>query len=170
MIIENISVKGSVHIILFDTKRGIEKQNIIIPNMIVTAGCTYLAGLLGGTSGLVPMSHMAIGTGSSDVTSGDIKLHTEVMRSQVAKSVIQQSVQFDTTFVAHNTESPAVVYEIREAGIFNNQQPATGTMLCRTTFLPVNKEPQDTLRIIWTVQINNNCNPDPFIVVEGSPA
>lgn len=48
-----------------------------------------------------------------------------------------------------------------EAGIFN--APATeaqsvagtvGTMLCRTVFLPVNKESGDTITITWTVTIS----------------
>jgi hypothetical protein len=39
---------------------------------------------------------------------------------------------------------------IKEAGIFN----AAGKMLCRTVFLPVNKEDGDSITITWVITIN----------------
>jgi hypothetical protein len=39
---------------------------------------------------------------------------------------------------------------IKEAGIFNSG----GTMLCRTVFLPVNKEDGDSITITWVITIN----------------
>ena len=39
---------------------------------------------------------------------------------------------------------------IKEAGIFNDD----GTMLCRTVFLPVNKEDGDSITVTWVITIN----------------
>ena len=36
------------------------------------------------------------------------------------------------------------------------QGPITQTMLCRTTFDPINKAVSDTLQITWSVQLTDN--------------
>lgn len=43
---------------------------------------------------------------------------------------------------------------IREAGLFNQLTPGSGTMLARVTFTAVNKTSLDTLKITWTVKVN----------------
>jgi len=57
------------------------------------------------------------------------------------------------TYVA--TYAPGVgTGAITEAGIFNDSAANTGDLLCRTTFLVVNKAIDDSMVITWTITIS----------------
>lgn len=147
MIEDNIKAVGELHIVLRDADGNI-KDDRTVPNLVVTVGKNLIASRLVGTSSTV-MSHMEVGTSATAPIAGDTTLGAAIGGSRVGlTSAI--NVNADVTYVA--TFGPTIgTGPITEAGIFN--APSGGTMLCRTTFLVVNKAAEDSLTISWKVSI-----------------
>jgi hypothetical protein len=151
-----LQLSGSLSIVLLDEEMKL-KQEVYVPNTIVTAGRNHIANRLGVASPDTRMSFMAIGTGSTAVAAGDTALGTEVgtrismSGTSGANSVAVSgaTVTYSATFIAGNPASEAV---LREAGIFNAS--SAGTMLCRTVFPIVTKQTGDTLTITWAVTVS----------------
>lgn len=121
-----------------------------IPNLVVTAGKGFVASRMIGTSAGV-MSHMEVGTGTTNPAAGDTALQSAVSSSRTAFSssaaVSGAVATYITTFAA-GTGTGALT----EAGIFNAS--SSGTMLCRTEFSVVNKGASDSMTITWTVTVS----------------
>jgi hypothetical protein len=93
------------------------------------------------------MTHMAIGSGTTDPAPADTALQTSLGRvSLTSTTVTDNSVEYVATFAA-GTGTGAVT----EAGIFNAS--SGGTMLCRTEFAVINKAAGDSMTITWTVTV-----------------
>lgn len=156
-----LELSGSLSIIVTDENMKV-KQELYVPNTIVTAGKNHIANRLGAASPAARMTFMAIGTGSTAVDPANTTLATEVsgagyQRKEMSGTsgsnsieVTNAQVLYSATFGA-NVPTTSVV--IREAGIFNAL--TSGTMLCRTVFPIVTKEPLDTLTINWTITVSS---------------
>lgn len=141
----NIEIKGP---------DGLVKESVYIPNLVVTVGKNYIANRMkDGTSTFtqeLQMSHMAVGEDDTAALVADTTLGSEIARVALATAggtVAANVVTYNATFNP-GTGTGAIV----EAGIFNDA--TVGTMLCRTTFLVVNKGIDDTMSITWTVTIS----------------
>lgn len=126
-----------------------------IPNLVVTAGKTWLASRAGSASDAV-MSHMAIGEGTTAVAVGDTTLETEIDRNALnvaGGTAAGTAITFECTWVADdpNVTAPAVT-TITEAGIFNDG--TAGDMLARVTFAAVSKGETDTMTISWIITVS----------------
>ena len=153
-------LSGSLSIVLFDEDMKV-KQELYVPNTIVTAGKNHIANRLGVASPDTRMSFMGIGTGSTAVAAGDTTLGTELAGSGYARismsntsgansvSVSGAVVTYSATFAANNPTNEVI---LREAGIFNAS--TAGTMLCRTVFPIVTKQAADTLTVNWTITVS----------------
>jgi hypothetical protein len=153
MIYEDMSAVGrlTIQVVAPD---GTVKQEQNVNNLVVDTGKTFIAASMLKTTSNSPaaMTHMAIGTGSTAAAAGDTALGAEVgtrVAFSPAASNASNVVTYVGTFLPNN---PATSTGIYEAGIFNAS--SGGTMLCRTTFSVVNKDPADTLAITWTITIN----------------
>ena len=143
---EFLKATGKLDIILKDSDGNI-KQELHVPNLVVTVGKTFIASRMVGTSSPV-MNHMAIGTNATAPVSANTTLGTEVARVALSSATATaNTVSYSATFPA-GTGSGAIT----EAGIFN--AASSGTLLCRTTFAVVNKSAPDALTINWNVTIN----------------
>lgn len=123
-----------------------------VPNIVTTAGKTFIAASLAKTTSNSPaaMTHMAVGTSSTTPAVGDTTLGAEVAGSRTALTSTTPSTNtcvYVCTFGAGVGTGSLV-----EAGIFNNS--SGGTLLCRTTFGTITKGASDILTITWTVTIN----------------
>lgn len=155
-----VEVGGSLSIIVTDTTTSSIKQELYVPNLVVTTGKEFIASRMVGTT-FSPMSHMGIGTGSTAEVVADTGLESELTvgggytgYSRAALSIATSSgnvVTYSANFPANNPSAPAGGAPLREAGIFNAS--SAGTMLCRTTFPLVTKLPADALTITWTITI-----------------
>ena len=158
-----LQLSGSLSIIVTDENMKV-KQELYVPNTIVTSGKNHIANRLGAASPATRMSFMAIGTNPATVVvgpPGDTALGTEASGTGYARiemtgtsgtnsvNVTNAVVTYSATFPAGN---PAASIILREAGIFNAS--TSGTMLCRTVFPIVTKEPLDTLTINWTITVS----------------
>ena len=121
-----------------------------VPNLVVTAGKGFVATRMIGTGAGV-MSHMEVGTGTTDPVAGNTALETPVSGSRTAftsSAAVSGAVVTYVTAFAAGTGTGALT----EAGIFNAS--SGGTMLCRTEFAVVNKGASDTMTITWTVTVS----------------
>ena len=146
MINDSIKVTGELKLTL-TRPDGNVKHEVIIPNLDVTTGKSYIASRMKDASATA-MSHMAIGTGSTAAAAGNTALGSEAGRvALTSTTVTNNDVAYVATFPA-GTGTGALT----EAGIFNAS--SSGTLLCRTVFSVINKASADTLGITWTVSVN----------------
>lgn len=155
-----VELGGSLSIVVTDSLTNSIKQELYVPNMVVTAGKGYIASRMVGTTAAV-MSHMGIGTSSTAEAVGDTALGAELTtgggytgysRASLTTSSSSGSVvTYSANFAANNPSAPSGGAVLREAGIFNAS--TAGTMLCRTTFPVVTKLPADALTVTWTITI-----------------
>ena len=148
--------QGNLNIIVTD-EFGAIKENIFTKNLVVTTGKNWIAGRLKNTLGghTIPneMTYMEIGTDTSDLVGvpvivGQTTLTTPLVRvdlNPVGGAVAGNVITYTATFPPSGTYIGAIT----EAGIFDAS--SSGTMLCRTKFLPVNKAAADTMTIVWSV-------------------
>lgn len=159
-------------------EKGETKQEFDVPNLVVDDGLEYIADRMkdgsGGTfSTRDEMEFMEIGHGAADGTAATpAAANTQLegakggngnTRKQCTVAVAANTITYTATFAAgestgfSTSATPAGTGEIVEAGIFDHQTndfAAGARMLCRTTFLPVNKEAGDSMTITWQVTIS----------------
>ncbi len=146
MINDLIKVRGELKLTL-SSPQGNVKQEIIVPNLVVTTGKNLIASRLKDTTDAA-MTHMAIGTGSTAAAAGDTALGSEAGRvALTSTTVTNNAVAYVASFGA-GTGTGAIT----EAGLLNAS--SSGTLLCRTVFSVINKGANDTLGITWTVTIS----------------
>jgi len=131
--------------------RGNVVEMIEVPNLVVSAGKSYIASRMIGTSATV-MTHMGIGSDQGvtlALAAGNTALGAELARTNnlFTSSVSSNAVTYQATFAAGVGTG-----DVKEAGIFNAS--TSGTMLCRTTFPIVTKQAGDSIAITWVVTVN----------------
>jgi hypothetical protein len=145
MIQETIKAKGELNIKLFGPD-GKLKSDKTIPNLVVTTGKTFIAARMVGTP--TAMSHMAIGSGTTNPAVGDTALETELGRVSLTSSASAGAVVTYIASFGAGTGTGAVT----EAGILN--AGSAGTLLCRTEFSVINKGADDSMSITWTITVS----------------
>jgi len=146
MLNDTIKVTGELKLTV-TRPNGHVKHEVIIPNLVVTAGKNYIASRMKDASATA-MTHMAIGTGSTAAAAGNTALGSEAGRvALTSTTVTDNAVAYVATFPA-GTGTGAIT----EAGILNAS--SSGTLLCRTVFSVINKASADTLGITWTVTVS----------------
>jgi hypothetical protein len=145
MIQETIKAKGELSIKLFGPDGKLKgEQNV--PNLVVTTGKTFIAARMVGTP--TAMSHMAIGSGTTDPAVGDTALQTELGRVSLTSSASAGAV---VTYIA-SFGAGVGTGAVTEAGILNAS--SSGTLLCRTEFSVINKGADDSMSITWTITVS----------------
>jgi len=144
---DGIKLSGTLSLVLTNSVGNVVNK-ITTHNLVVTAGKEWVADLMQAGAG-TPMSHMAIGSGTTDPTTGDTTLDIEEAR--VALTVAGgtrtgASIEYVGTYPAGTGTAT-----LTEAGLFNAN--SGGTMLSRTEFAPIAKGASDTLTITWTVSV-----------------
>jgi hypothetical protein len=140
-----LTAKGTLGIVLTD-ENGNLKQELNVTNLVVDTGLDYIASRMKDATATA-MTHMAIGSGTTDPAPADTALQTQLGRvSLTSTTVTGNSVAYIASFAA-GTGTGAVT----EAGIFNAS--SAGTMLCRTEFAVINKAAGDSMTITWTVTV-----------------
>ena len=150
MHVENIKVKGSLHIVLKDALGNIKDERFL-DNLVVDDGLAYIASRMKDATATA-MSHIAVGTSSTAAADAQTALVAETgTRASATVSLVQTNVtgdsaQYVATFAAGNATAV-----LTEAGVFNAS--SAGTMLCRTVFGGIDKGANDSLTITWKVVI-----------------
>ena len=146
-LIEHLTMKGELSVVVKDEATGTIKQAFTVPNLVVSVGKTYIASRMVGTASNV-MSHMAIGTATTTPIVGDTTLGTEAGRVGVSAFTASTNTVTTTATFPAGTGTGAIT----EAGILN--AASAGSLLCRTTFPVVNKAAGDSIAITWVVTVS----------------
>ena len=141
MINDGLRLKGKLSIALNDE---VVQE---VDNLVVTAGKGYVASRMKDASATA-MSHMAIGSGTTNPAASDTALETELGRVALTSTTVSSAVVTYVATFAAGTGTGAVT----EAGILNAS--SSGTLLCRTEFSVVNKGSSDSMTITWTVTVS----------------
>ena len=144
MINDGFNLKGKVEVRLNDE---VVRE---IDNLVVTTGKGFVAASMLKTTSNSPaaMTHMAIGSNTTNPAASDTALGTELGRVTLTSAAVSGAVvTYIATFPA-GTGTGAVV----EAGILNAS--SSGTLLCHTEFDVVNKGSADAITITWTVTVS----------------
>lgn len=148
---DSLKAKGRVAVVLKD-KNGQVKETRDIDNLVVTDGLQYIVSRMKNTTPAA-MSHMQIGTGTTNPDPTDSDIETAFGSKESASSSIASdglSITYAATFGAHSGQTTP---EITEAAITNNGTDATGDMLCRVEFPVVSKGPSDSISISWQISL-----------------
>ena len=86
MINDLIKVRGELKLTL-SSPQGNVKQEIIVPNLVVTTGKNLIASRLKDTTDAA-MTHMAIGTGSTAAAAGNTALGSEAGRVALTSTTV----------------------------------------------------------------------------------
>jgi hypothetical protein len=145
---EMVKATGRLTIEIFSSS-GLLKEKVNVPNLVVTTGRNYIASRMTGTTPAV-MSHMAVGTGTTEPVIANTTLETELTRVALDSQSTTANV---STYIATYAAGVATG-AITEAGIFNASGAGLGTLLCRTVFGVVTKAVDDIMVITWNVTIS----------------
>ena len=155
MIQDNFALTGALTIAINDAV--VQETD----NLVVTVGREWVANRLKDTvtgfTQKVEMSHMAIGTSSTDsgttaAAYARTTLGTELDRNALTTdggTVSGATIQYACTWAA--TDGTGA---ITEAGIFNHATAGSGDMFARTVFAVVNKGAADSMTITWTITVS----------------
>ena len=148
MINDNLKALGELRLVLRNEK-GEVKKDITVPNIITTAGKAHIAIRMAGTAQAV-MTHMELGTGTTNPAVGDTTLETIVSGSR--QSLASWTASTNTITATCTFAAGTGTGALTEAGIFNAS--SSGTMIARTEFDVINKAAADSLTVSWTITIS----------------
>jgi len=115
-------------------------------NLVVTAGKNWVADRMNDANAV--MSHMAVGTGTTEALAAQTALITENDRNALTSTTVtDNAVAYVATWAAGDATAA-----ITEAGIFDAS--TGGDMLARTKFDVVNKGSADSMTITWTITVS----------------
>jgi hypothetical protein len=146
----NMAIKETLkltgELVITVTRNGALVETVRHKNLVVDSGLEFMASRMRDES-ITPMSHMAVGSGTTPTTGADTQLGTELGR--VAFSFVTATANQITYNAAF---APGVATgAVSEAGILN--AGTAGRMLCRTVFPVVNKLAADSVNLAWTVTV-----------------
>lgn len=121
------------------------------PNVFTTVGKEHVADQLASSSDEDPMSHMAVGSGTTAAAAGNTALVHEVDRNALTSRTQGAGGDANDVIYIGDWGAGDATAPLTEAGIFNSS--SVGTMLVRQTFAEINKGASDTLSITWTVTV-----------------
>jgi hypothetical protein len=140
MITDDLKLTGALTIALNDE---IVQET---ENLVVTAGKNWVADRMNDANAV--MSHMAVGTGTTEVLAAQTALITENDRNALTSTTVtDNAVAYVATWAAGDATAA-----ITEAGIFDAS--TGGDMLARTKFDVVNKGSADSMTITWTITVS----------------
>ena len=140
MLKDNLSLTGALTIALNDE---IVKET---GNLVVTAGKNWVAQRMNNVNTV--MTHMAVGTGTTDAAAGQTALVSENDRNALTSTTVtNNTIIYVATWAAGDATAA-----LTEAGVFD--AASGGDMLCRTKFNVVNKAAADSMTITWTITVS----------------
>ena len=146
----NVNIGGAYTIEVYDVDGNLKQT--IVPNTITKTGMAEVANLIIGSG--TAFKYIAIGSGTTAPTADDTQLEGEIERetascSRVTTDYTNDTAQLEATFTCPSGQTWAVT----EAGVFNDA--SSGTMLSSTTFSVVNLSANDSIKIIYKIQVSS---------------
>ena len=139
---EKGKAKANLRIEVRDREGKLLREELL-HNLVVTAGRNLIRDFLFGDV-VDPLSHMAVGTGSSAPVITNATLDAEVFRGAFTTS---NKTTSKITYSLFLNTGDANSYNLTEAGIFNHS--VSGTMYARAVFSPITKTSSVTVTFTW---------------------
>ena len=115
-------------------------------NLVVTAGKNWVADRMNNANTV--MTHMAVGTGTTEALAAQTALITENDRNALTSTTVtDNAVAYVATWAAGDATAA-----LTEAGILD--AASGGDLLARTVFSVVNKGAADSMTITWTITVS----------------
>ncbi len=118
-------------------------------NLLTLAGRNLIRDALRGAGGPYAITHVAVGTGTTTPTFGDVALQAEVYRAAATKVVVDSG---KLTIHLYLPSTAANGFSLAEAGLFT--AASGGTLVARVTFGAITKTSQITVTLVWDLPIN----------------
>ena len=157
---ESLKITGNLEIIKRDSEGNIVDTRSI-PNLIVNSGKNEITKRIVGVTGSPfggAFGRMAIGSNSAPTILATTTLGpTEVQSISPLQNVIaSNTITYTAVFVGKDgtAEEDGKTHSITEAAILNSPTANAGTMLCRTTFSTISKEPTSSLTVNWNITVS----------------
>ena len=151
---EAFDMKGRLTLRLHDRRGGLVCEKGA-DNDIVLSGRDLVAKLFANVS-IDPISHMAVGTGTTPVNPAtDQKLVAELFRKAIipidpAKDITPVDAKVRVVLSAE-LDFAEGNGALTEAAMFNGDDPGTSVMYNRVVFPPVNKTADFKLTLVWEI-------------------
>lgn len=150
---QNVNLKGKFH--LRHWRNGNLLSEEVINNTTTTAGIAEVAGLINEvTSG--GFKWIELGATSVTAAASDTALGSAITAAGMARAAAtctrsttdgaNDTARLEHTFTATATQA------VREAGIFDSS--SAGVMLAHQTFTAKNMEANDTLDVVWKIDVD----------------
>lgn len=145
---DSLPLRVNVNIYVHDAQSGELLDAISRHNLVVLAGRNLVRDLLY-IAATNPLSHCAVGTGSTAATANDTALGAEVFRSAITQ-FIPLSGQLQVKHYLSSTQANGNT--LTEAGLFNAS--SGGTMFARVTYAGIAKTSAISITYVWTTMIS----------------
>jgi hypothetical protein len=132
-------------------KKGEITDRRVIKNLVVDGGLQALAQAIGNGGTVEPLSHIAVGSGTSAVTGGDTDLETEIIKKP--KSL--QSIAGSTVYISITLDYTEANGTINEIGVFVDTDTLFSRVSTEHANLPMTKNSTETLTIDYQLNIVN---------------
>lgn len=141
-----VSARGALLLLLLDDKQLVVDSRQV-NNLITTAGSIWLAGKCSGTP--TPLSHIAVGTGSTAPTVGDTGLAAQLEKIGLTLAPRQGTGSAANSFAVRAVfDTTEAVGTLAEAGLFHG----TTTLFSRVLVSPALVKPNDKVLVAqWTI-------------------
>ena len=147
---DQFSITGELYFYESDAEGSLGKLIQHVENLVVTAGHTWIAQRMAGSTSPAPLDMQYMGVGQDTVAAAltDTELRQELARVAMpsAPQVTSNRITYTATF--KEGEGTGAV---TEAGIFD--AAVGGIMLARSVFPVVNKQVDDYVTILWVISV-----------------
>jgi len=139
--------RGQLNIRILKPTGQVEQH--CVKNLLVDTGRYFIADRIMRNQ-TPPISHMAIGTGTTGADASDIALQEELVRVPVTTAVVGSTLIYNAVF-GKGVGTGAIT----EAGLFNEPNSSEGEsiLVCRSVFGVKTKDPEDVITIGWEIHI-----------------
>lgn len=144
---DGVKVSGCLSVFLKDGSGRVLKS-VEVSNLVVNGGRALIAARLAGVGTVPnPVSHMALGAGSTAASGTDTALEDELGRVALTSKTVNGNI------ITHEATVPAGVATgaLNEAGLFNDA--SGGTLVARTRFPTINKTAGQEVTLVWRIII-----------------
>ncbi len=140
-----IVLKGHGVLVLTDPDGSIETREF--DNLIVAAGIDAIAAAVGNPTQPDNFDYIAVGEDNTAPAAGNTALGSEIAATGRKIGTYSHTAGTNTWKIVVTFAPGEATGSIKESGVLN--AATGGTLLCRQTFLEVNKGANDTLEITW---------------------
>ena len=142
-----IDLSTNVSIQVFDVESGELIEEIERGNLVVLSGRNLIRDLIDEVPA-TGVTHLAVGTGTTAVVSGDTAMETEQFRGALTKRTPSSG---SVTWSYYLSSSQANGNDLTEAGLLN--AASGGTLFARVTHAAITKTSSIAVMYSWTLNI-----------------